>query len=70
MFRRITIVFLRVGITCKHISLFRKNQVRLAEAGSGGEAGRRLAELESGQLRLEDSVRTLAAKLDLILSKL
>lgn len=51
--------------------VIRKSQARLAEAGQGIEAGRaRLEHLEAGQARLEESMRALAAKMDLILSKL
>jgi hypothetical protein len=41
----------------------------MAEAAQGEEVGRRLKELEAGQVKLQDSMRMLTAKMDLILSK-
>jgi hypothetical protein len=41
----------------------------MAEAAQSEEVGRRLKELEAGQAKLQDSMRMLTAKMDLILYK-
>jgi hypothetical protein len=58
-----------VYFPANNLSTRRKRQASMAEAAQGEEVGRRLKELEAGQAKLQDSMRMLTAKMDLILAK-
>jgi hypothetical protein len=56
-------------LTSYNLSTRRKRQATMAKVAEGEEVGRRLKELEAGQAKMQESMRVLTAKMDLILSK-